>query len=93
MKTSYRKNLAGRKRSIEHRLGPRGYPESSGPVIGGAKVHYEMAQRNRAISCGGIGVIDLMVRRLGLCEEINRRVRLCKRRQPYWESDHALNFA
>jgi hypothetical protein len=93
VKTSYRKILGQRKRSIERRLGAKGYPQSPGPVLSGANIQYEMAARSRAMSYGGIGAIDLMVRRLGLCDEINRAVSVFKRHQPYWESDHVLNIA
>ena len=93
MKTSYRKILGQRKRSIERRLGAKSYPQLAQPVLSGANIHYEMASRGRAISYGGIGAIDLMVRRLGLCEEINERVSVFKRHQPYFESDHVLNIA
>ena len=93
MKKTYRNILASRKRSVFRRLGPKGRPHSLGPVIGGTNVHYEMSARSRAICHGGIGVVDLMVRRLGLCREIDDRVRVFKRRQPYWESDHVLNIA
>ena len=52
-----------------------------------------MSSRSRAICHGGIGLVDLMVKRLGLCREINDTVPLFKRRQPYSESDHVLNIA
>jgi hypothetical protein len=93
VKTSYRKILRGRKRSIERRLGAKGYPPGWGPVISGGNVQYEVATRSRAISYGGFGAIDLMVRRLGLDKEIDRHVSVLKSYRPYWESDHVLNFA
>lgn len=93
MKRPYRSILAARKRSLYKRLGPKGYPDSVGPVIGGANISYEMSWRSRGIAFGGIGVIDAMVRRLGLCREIDGALQLFKRRQPYWESDHVLNIA
>lgn len=56
-------------------------------------IHYEMADKTRGISYGGIGAIALMVDKLGLCQEIDSRLHLLKRHLPYHESDHVLNIA
>ena len=56
-------------------------------------IHYELSDRTRAISPGGIGAIHLMVRKLGLDQHINHNLHLLKRHQPYFESDHVLNIA
>jgi hypothetical protein len=56
-------------------------------------VHYEMAERTRAINCGGLGAIHLMVNKIGLREELDARLHLLKRHLPYHESDHVLNLA
>ena len=56
-------------------------------------IHYEMAERVRAVNCGGIGAVHLMVRKLGLIKEIDQRVHVLKRHLPYHESDHVLNLA
>jgi hypothetical protein len=47
----------------------------------------------RAIPCGGIGAIQLLVRKLGLDAAIDERLHLLKFHFPYHESDHVLNFA
>jgi len=52
-----------------------------------------MAERARAVNYGGIGAMHLMVRKLGLAEDIDERVQLFKRHLPYHESDHVLNLA
>lgn len=57
-----------------------------------SNIHYEMAEKSRAINCGGIGVINLMVNRLGLRQEIDERLSLLKKHMPYHESDHVLNL-
>ena len=49
--------------------------------------------KTRAIACGGIGAIHLLVRKLGLAEAIDERLHLLKFHLPYHESDHVLNFA
>ncbi len=51
-----------------------------------------MAGKSRAINCGGIGAIHLMVNKLGLREEIDSRLHLLKKHLPYHESDHVLNL-
>lgn len=93
VKRNYSRVLKKRKRSIERRLGAEGYPDSSKPQIGTVNAHCQVSERNRVISCGGIGAIHLMVQRLGLIDQINREVKLFKRHQPYHESDHVLNIA
>jgi Transposase DDE domain group 1 len=66
---------------------------SPNPVFTASNIHYDVAARTRAISGGGIGAIQLLVRKLGLAEAIDRRLHLLKYHLPYHESDHVLNFA
>jgi hypothetical protein len=56
-------------------------------------IHYDMADRTRAIGCGGIGSIHLLARRVGLIDAIDRDLHLLKKHLPYHESDHVLNLA
>ena len=56
-------------------------------------VQYDVADRTRAMAYGGIGAIHLMCQRIGLVEEIDRRVHLLKFHLPYSESDHVRNVA
>jgi hypothetical protein len=58
-----------------------------------SNIHYEMAERVQAVSCGGIGAMHDLVQRLGLVEEIDRSLHLLKVHLPYHESDHVLNIA
>ena len=46
----------------------------------------------RAIDCGGLGLIQLLVEKLGLAESIDQRVKVLARHLPYRESDHVLNL-
>ena len=62
-------------------------------MISASNIHYEIAERTRAISGGGIGMIHQMVKRLELDQVINRSVNLFKIYLPYSESDHVLNIA
>jgi len=63
------------------------------PMFEASNIHYEMADKTRAINCGGIGAIHLMARKLGLVEAIDRDIELLKVHLPYLESDHVLNIA
>jgi len=90
---SYRKILRNRKRRIQRRLEPqRGWSEQAEPIIKASNIHYEMAEKARAVNCGGIGAIHLMVNKLGLRQEIDSRLHLLKKHLPYHESDHVLNL-
>ncbi len=62
-------------------------------MLRGQNIQYEMAERTRAIPCGGIGAFHVLAERVGLIDEINRRVHLLKVHLPYHESDHVLNLA
>jgi len=63
------------------------------PIMTGGNIHYEMSEKTRAINCGGIGAIHTMVNKIGLRQEIDKRLHLLKRHLPYHESDHVLNLA
>ena len=78
---------------MERRLDPeRRGPESEAPMMSASNIHFEMAERSRAVNYGGIGAMHLMGQKLGLAEEIDARVQLLKRHLPYHESDHGCVF-
>jgi hypothetical protein len=62
-------------------------------MLAASNIHYEVAERTRAIHAGGIGVLHTIARETGLIDEIDRRVKLFKVHLPYHESDHVLNIA
>jgi hypothetical protein len=88
----HRHHAAG-KRKIRRRLDRPVTAPSPQPVITATNIQYEVANKTRAISCGGIGAIQLLVCKLGLAEAIDERLQLLKFHFPYHESDHVLNFA
>ncbi|HMB02263.1 MAG TPA: transposase, partial [Isosphaeraceae bacterium] len=88
----HRHHAAGQ-RKIRHRLDRPVTAPSPDPVFTASNIHYEVATKTRAISCGGIGAIQLVVRKLGLAEAIDERLHLLRFHFPYHESDHVLNFA
>ena len=93
MKTRDHKILARDKRKLQKRLARQFFTDQSKPMFDSANIHYELAERSRAIGYGGIGAIHTMVRRLQLDTAINRDLSLLKVHVPYFESDHVLNLA
>jgi hypothetical protein len=62
-------------------------------MLAASNIHYDMADRTRAVACGGIGAIHLLVRKIKLAGTIDRALSLLKGHRPYHESDHVLNIA
>jgi len=87
------KILNQRKANLAKRLERKQYPEQPSPLLRAQNIHYEMAERVRAIDCGGIGAFHLLACNTGLVDAINENVHLLKRYLPYHESDHVLNIA
>ena len=99
MKRSIAKRLADRKRRIRRRLQRtneekyRRAAEDAGCVMSSNGVKYELADKVRGITYGGIGMLRRLAQEVGLVEAIDRRLHLLKFHLPYHESDHVLNFA
>jgi hypothetical protein len=85
--------LAHSKRAIQRRLDPADLRGCSQPMFTARNIHYEIAQRSRGISHGGIGTFHALARQLGLVHAIDERLHLLKLHLPYHESDHVLNLA
>ena len=80
MKRKYPKIIRNRKQRIERRLDHnRHWSEQVEPMMSAGNIHYDMAERIRAVNCGGIGAMHLMVKKLGLVTEIDQRVHVLKR--------------
>jgi Transposase DDE domain group 1 len=88
-----RRQLAARKRRILRRIENKPGVEGQQPMMSASNIHYEITEKTRAISPGGIGAIHLMAQKLGLVHDINQNLHLLKRHLPYFESDHVLNIA
>lgn len=93
MSRTYRKILRNRKNRIERRLQPKNWEEQERPMFGARNIQYEMAERTRGMSYGGIGAMHVMLQRVGLVEDLDQSLSLLKRHLPYHESDHVLNLA
>ncbi|HEY2588976.1 MAG TPA: IS1380 family transposase [Tepidisphaeraceae bacterium] len=87
------RKLARRKARIRKRLGRRRCRSQGRPIFRARNLRYEVADRTRAIGCGGIGAVHLLALHAGLPRLIDQRCRLFKRHLPYHESDHVLNLA
>ncbi len=97
MKQSIRGRLGREKRRIKKRLEPfigGTEPRVEGrPELTQQRPTYEIADRSRAVPCGGIGAIHQLVRSLGLPEQIDEQLNVLKQPKPYHDSDHILNIA
>src|ERR1035441_10867103 len=88
-----RKKWLRRKRRISKRLRPRKFDARTRPMLAARSIAYDMSDRTRAVSCGGIGAVHLLAQKVGLIDAIDREVRVLKVHLPYYESDHVLNIA
>jgi hypothetical protein len=93
VKKKIAKQLRQRKHNILKRLDKRTRPANVEPMLNPSNIHYEISDRNRGMLYGGMGAVQLLVKRLELDESINRYLRLLKLHHPYYESDHVLNIA
>jgi hypothetical protein len=97
VKPKLRRQWERGKRKILARLEPLiggSEPRQPGrPEFGGPRPTYELASRTHAISCGGVGAIHDLVRRLGLPGMLDAALGILKRARPYQDSDHVLNIA
>jgi hypothetical protein len=90
---SLHRQLNQRKRRIARRIENQPGVERRQPMMAASNIHYQIAERVRAIAPGGIGAIHLLAQRLGLVHDIDEGLHLLKRHLPYFESDHVLNIA
>lgn len=93
MNDTTRQKWRRRKRRIERRNRVRRFRAGARPMLAARNICYEIADRTRAIGCGGIGAVHLLARRVGLIDAIDRDLHLLKVHLPYHESDHVLNIA
>lgn len=92
MKQKTTAELARREGRIKSRLS-QGKHGKNGPVIAGVNEHLEVAERVTATSHGGLGLVQRLVRQIGLAEAIDAGVNVLRTHCPYRESDHVLNLA
>jgi hypothetical protein len=62
-------------------------------MIAPPPIQYELGDRVQALNAGGLGVVQELVKQLGLAETINEKCPIFKLHLPYSEADHVLNIA
>lgn len=92
MQITLQRKLSRRERRVRRRIEKARWSGQS-PMIAPPAMQYELADRAQAISAGGLGVVQELVRQLDLAETINRTCPIFKLRLPYSEADHVLNIA
>ncbi|MEO8009116.1 MAG: IS1380 family transposase [Betaproteobacteria bacterium] len=93
MNSIRRRILRNRKRRIEYRLRDRQWAPQDEPMLSASNIHYELSDKVKGLSAGGIGAIHLLARQTGLMDALDARLHLLKVHKPYHESDHVLNIA
>jgi hypothetical protein len=82
---STRQKWLRRKRRIARRLQPRKFGPRGRPMFAARNIHYDLADRTRAIAHGGIGSLHLLARKVGLIDALDRELQLLKVHKPYVE--------
>jgi hypothetical protein len=75
------------------RLKRKQWKKQAKPMLRAQNIRYEMAEKIRAIDCGGVGAFHCLAHNTGLIRTIDEDVHVLKRHIPYHESDHVLNIA
>jgi len=93
VKTRLRKKINARKRQIRKRLDKTKLPPGTQPVLRGINIRFDLCDRSRGLSSGGIPLFHKLAQEIGLVQAIDQRLHLLKIHLPYHESDHVLNLA
>lgn len=92
MNANLRQQLQRRNRKLRHRISiEQGVWQS--PMIRPGRTKIELAEKQQAISCGGIAVIMDMINQLGLRNFLNDAAKVFRLHLPYDEADHIFNIA
>ena len=81
-----------REAEVAQRLSPSWNGQDPKPVLSPEVITYEVSEKTGAVSYGGLGLLQQVVKWSGLGKAIDRAVKLLKRHQPYHESDHVLSL-
>ena len=93
VKKKIAKKLAQSKRKILKRLAKKAFPDKPGPMLNPCNIYYDIDNRSSGILFGGIGAMQMLVKKLELDKAINGGLPIFKLYNPYMESDHVLNIA
>ncbi len=92
MNAKLRRQLRRRKKQLLRRI-DKHEGQIQTPMIRPPRATYELAEKQRAVTCGGIATIMELIKQLDLRRQIYRAVPIFKRYAPYDESDHIFNIA
>ena len=92
MNDKVRQQLLKRNRKLRARIDKRKGIFRS-PMIRPSATKVELAEKQQAVHCGGIGVIMQMIKQLDLRKHINAAAPVFKVHAPYDEADHVFNIA
>ncbi len=92
MKKKHSAIIRKRKAEVAARLSPGWNGEDRSPMLSAGGIRYKVSEKIRAVSCGGLGLLQQVVKWSGLGKAIDEGVKLFKRHQPYQESDHVLSL-
>lgn len=92
MNAKVRKQLARRKRKLLKRISVSDGVWQS-PMIRPSNTKIELAEKQQAVHCGGLAVLNQVIKTTGLRKHINDAVSVLKIHLPYDEADHVLNIA
>jgi hypothetical protein len=93
VRAKIKRRLRHCKRRIQYRLRKKKWHDQRRPMFQTPNLHYEVADKASGLHAAGLGAVQLLVERLQLARDLNRRLCLLKRHVPYYESDHVLNLA
>lgn len=91
MNAKLRESIRRRKRRLKARIDKTKMPST--PAIKTGRIELELAERQQAISAGGLSAILQLINTVELRRHINRAIPLFKFYMPYDEADHVLNIA
>ena len=92
MNAKVRQQLKNRKRKLLRRISVQ-HGKWQSPMIRPANTKIELAQKQQAITCGGLATVIQLIKTLGLRKEINHAAKVLKLHLPYDEADHIFNIA
>ena len=70
MNSSIRKRLARGKRQNRYRLRDIEWEDQSRPMFSASNIEYDLADKTRGLTCGGIGAIHILARQSGRIDAI-----------------------
>ncbi len=86
-------SIEKRKERIFTRLAESSAADRGEPMTQSDNIHYEVSSKVGGTGFGGMAAVHAFVKHIGLDNAINQRLRVFKKRCPYYESDHVLNVA